>query len=189
MKQAQVIQAVELLRHAALLGLAICCVYTDLARGKVYNWATYGGLALGLATAFILDGDRSMPGYPHLISAALAIAVGGGIFLLLYFVGGMGAGDVKLVAAVGALAPFVPGRIDGLGFMLIALMYAALVGAAIALCILIWKRQVASGLRESARALFTFRVKRPDGAPAMTMPYAVAIGAGVLWAWVEIMVG
>lgn len=188
MKQAQVIQAVELLRHAALLGLVISCVYTDLAKGKVYNWATISGLVLGLATAYILDGDPRMPGYPHLISSAWGIVVGGGIFLLLHFVGGMGAGDVKLVAAVGALAPFIRGRVDGLSFMLVALMYTALVGAAIALCILIWKRQVATGLRESVRTLFTFRVKRADGAPVTTMPYAVAIGAGVLWAWIEVMI-
>lgn len=188
MKQAQVIQTVELLRHAALLGLVICCVYTDLSKGKVYNWATFGGLALGLATAFVLDGDRASPGWPHLISAGLAMAIGGGVFLLLYFVGGMGAGDVKLVIAVGALAPFIPGRVTAPAFMLIALMYAALAGAAIALCILIWKRQVASGLRESARALFTLRVKRDPAAPVTTMPYAVAIGAGVLWAWLEVMI-
>ena len=91
------------------------------------------------------------------------------------------------VAAVGALAPFIPGRVSGPGFMVVALMYTALAGAALALCVLIWQGRVAAGLRESARALVTFRVKRAPDAPAVTMPYAVAIGAGVLWAWIEVM--
>ena len=175
----------ELTRHVGLLALAVLCVYTDLARGKLYNWITYGGLALGLSTAYILDAYN--PGYHHITAAALAAAVGGGILFLIYLTGGLGAGDVKFMAAVGALSPYIRDRIGSLGFMMVALMYAALVGAGIALAVLIWKRRLLQGLRDSLRTLFTFRAPKSDSAISLTIPYGVAIGIGVMWAWAEVV--
>jgi len=182
-----ILETIILIRQGCLLALAIVCVYTDLARGKLYNWVTVGGLAVGLAGAYLLDAN--LPGFPHLINAALAAAVGAGILLVVYLMGSLGAGDVKMMAAVGALAPFA-GRagVSSIGFVIVALMYAALVGAAIAVCVLIWQRRLAQGLKSSLRALFTLRAKPADGAPVTTIPYGVAIGTGVVWAWMELLV-
>ena len=169
--------AMELTRQLCLLALAVICVYTDLARRKIYNAVTVAGLALGLVLAYLLD--ASTPGYPNISGAVVAMLLGGGLLFLAYLAGGLGAGDVKLMAAVGALC----GR---WGFVLLAMMYTALVGAAIAAGILIWKGQLLRGLKDSARAMFTFRGrKRQEGEKVLTVPYGLAIGVGTIWAWIE----
>lgn len=180
-------ETVEAIRCGLFLALAVICVYTDLARGRLYNWVTLGGIAAGLAGAYLLDAGRAGPP-THLVNAALAACLGGGVMLVLHLLGGMGAGDVKMMAAVGALAPFgaMP-RVSAIGFVVVALMYAALVGAAMALVILIWQRRLWQGLKSGLRAMFTLCVKPADGAPASTMPYGVAIGIGAVWAWMEVM--
>lgn len=178
--------ALEAARHIALLALAIVCVYTDLARNRIYNAATLSGLAAGLVLAYLLDATAD--GYPHLKAAALAALLGGGILFLVYLAGGLGAGDVKLMAAVGALSPLAAAT-AGWRFVCVALMYTAIVGAAIAVGTLIWKGRLLEGLRDSARTLFTFRRgKKAEGQKPLTIPYGLAIGIGTIWAWMETMV-
>ena len=178
--------ALEAARHILLLALAIVCVYTDLARHRIYNAATLSGLAGGLVLAYLLD--ATVAGQPHLKAAALAALLGGGILFAVYLAGGLGAGDVKLMAAVGALSP-LGGATDGWRFVCLALMYTAIVGAAIAVGTLIWKGRLLEGLRDSARTLFTFRRgRKTDGEKPLTVPYGLAIGVGTLWAWLEAMV-
>lgn len=172
-------EKILLARHICLLALAVTCVYTDMARGKLYNSVTISGLCLGLALAFWLDATAD--GLPHLKEALVAMLAGGGLLFALYLVGGLGAGDVKFMAAVGALG-------GSWRFVLLALVYTALIGAAIALGTLIWQRRLFTGLKSSARALFTFRVKQREGARSVTIPYGIAIGIGTLWAWLEMMV-
>jgi Flp pilus assembly protein protease CpaA len=167
-----------LTRHIALLAVAICCAYTDLAWGKLYNVVTFGGLALGLALAYLLDVNS--PGFPHLRQAVLGAALGGALFFVLYLLGGFDAGDAKMMAAVGALGGSV-------GFVIQALVYTALVGAAIAVGILIWQGRLRQGLKGSARTMFSFRrVRREEVPPSAMMPYGLAIGIGTVWAWLEL---
>lgn len=169
--------AIELARQVCLLALAVICVYTDLARNRIYNGATVGGLIVGLILAYFLD--AGVPGLPHLKAAAVAALLGGGLLFAVYLMGGLGAGDVKLMAAVGALGATW-------AFVLLAMMYAAMVGAAIAVGILIWQGRLLQGLKDSARTLFTFRPgKRTEGEKALTVPYGLAIGVGTIWAWIE----
>jgi len=169
-------ERIELVRHVCLLGLAVACVYTDLAWGKIYNLATLPALVLGLILALLLD--AAGPGYPRLIAALAAAALAAGLLLLPYLVGGMGAGDVKLMAAVGALGP-------GVAFAVTAVVFSAITGFAIAIGVLIWKGRLLQGLKDSARALVTFKAKPREGAEPVTVPYGVAIGIGTLWAWLE----
>lgn len=179
-------EALELTRHISLLALAIVCVYTDLAHGKLYNAVTLPAVVFGLALAFWMDAGR--PGHVFLKDALLAVGLGGGLLLGLYLLGGLGAGDVKFMAAVGALAPLGKFGSYGWRFMVVTLMYTALVGAAIAVGILIWQGRVLEGLKKSARAMFTFRVKNKERVPVLKVPYGIAIGIGTLWAWLEAFV-
>jgi len=171
--------ALLLVRQIVLLALAIVCVYTDLSRNKIYNAVTLPALATGLILAILLDG--AMAGHPHLIGSAIGILLGGGLLFLVHLAGGLGAGDVKLMAAVGALG-------GTWQFVVLALMYTALVGAAIAAGVLIWRGRFWRGLKDSARTLFTFRRSSRNDTPTITIPYGVAIGIGVLWAWLEMVV-
>jgi prepilin peptidase CpaA len=89
---------------------------------KVPNWLTYSFAALGL-------GASLAPGGLTPAESALGLLAGLAVLLPLYAIGGMGAGDVKLMAGVGAwVGPFVTlgafvatvlvGGAIGLGMML-----------------------------------------------------------------------
>jgi prepilin peptidase CpaA len=176
------VEALEILRHGVLLAMLVICVYTDLAKGKLYNVVTLSGLFLGLGIAFMLEGAaRYEPRFQGELLASLGAAVlGGGTLFAIYLFGGFGAGDVKLMAAIGALC--ADWRLT-----LLALLYAAVVGAAVAVGVLIWKGRLLEGLRRSARLLFTFRraARKIEAKEEIFLPYGFAISAGTLWAWLQ----
>jgi prepilin peptidase CpaA len=80
---------------AVVLGCA--AVLDDLRRGAISNWISLPGFLGGLLYHFLHKG------WPGLAMAAEGAALGFAIFLIAYRMGGMGAGDVKLMAAFGAL--------------------------------------------------------------------------------------
>lgn len=74
---------------------------TDVWRFKVYNLLTLPLLALGLASSAALGG------WAGLGSSLLGAGFGFAILVAFFALGGVGAGDVKLLAAVGAwLGPY-----------------------------------------------------------------------------------
>ena len=84
----------------AVLGcLAAVSAATDVLRGRVYNFITVPGLCLGI----ILAAQRS-----GAIGLLEVLCAAGFTVLLLspfYRAGGLGAGDIKLLAAVSAFMP------------------------------------------------------------------------------------
>jgi prepilin peptidase CpaA len=66
---------------------------------KVPNWLTFPMIALGWAYSFYLSGT---PGWEGLAYSLLGTVVGLALLLPAYAIGGMGAGDVKLMAGIGA---------------------------------------------------------------------------------------
>jgi prepilin peptidase CpaA len=90
----------------------------DVRRRRIPNWLTGPSIMLGLAM------HLSLQGWIALATAALAGVIGGGVFLLFYLGGGMGAGDVKLMAAVSVLA--------GLGHVGEVLVETTLLGGVLA---------------------------------------------------------
>src|SRR5947207_13865512 len=81
-----------------LIMLVSAAAWTDLRTRKIPNWITATGALLGFALQVWYGGL-------HGAAASLEGAVLGlGIFIALFITGGMGAGDVKLFSAVGALA-------------------------------------------------------------------------------------
>ncbi len=87
----------------AAVGLAtLAASATDLREFKVYNALTVPTLALGLATSAWLGG------WAGLGSGLLGAGLGLGLLVAFFAMGGVGAGDVKLLAAVGAwLGPYL----------------------------------------------------------------------------------
>ena len=69
---------------------------TDARTRRIPNWLTYTGVATALSTKFMLSG------WSGLANASAGVLVAGGIFCILFLLGGMGGGDVKLMTAVGA---------------------------------------------------------------------------------------
>ena len=82
---------VQALWLAALAGLLAAAVARDVAVQRIPNGVVACGALAGLALSLL-------PGGIGLGSAAAGLAAGLLAFLPLYIVGGMGAGDVKLMA-------------------------------------------------------------------------------------------
>jgi prepilin peptidase CpaA len=81
---------------AILVGLA--ATIDDLARRQIANWIPVIALAGGFGWQIGQYGFWPGAGY-----ALAGTAVGFSIFLIFYLLGGMGGGDVKLMAGFGAL--------------------------------------------------------------------------------------
>ena len=79
------------------LTLGCAAVIDDLRRRRISNRITMTGLAVGLLLGVIHGGWRGLG------MALAGAALGFGLFLIFYWLGGMGAGDLKLMAAFGGL--------------------------------------------------------------------------------------
>ncbi len=135
---------------AGLVGTA--ATVEDLARRTVSNWLPVTALAGGLLTNSVVEGWRGAG------SSLLGAAAGFAVFLVFYLLGGMGGGDVKLMAGFGAML--------GVGRIVPAAMLAAIFGAVMAAGVL--------GFGALARA----RKGGEKGLPK-AIPYAPAIVMGV----------
>ena len=111
---------------AMVITLGCAAALDDLRRKAISNWINLGALAAGLAYHVL---HRGLPG---LVLAAAGAVIGFLLFLALYLLGAMGAGDLKLMAAFGAL-------LGPSGILLTALL-AAPIGGLIAAVILLWDR-------------------------------------------------
>ncbi|WP_434718326.1 prepilin peptidase [Paraburkholderia sp. A1BS-2L] len=80
-----------------LLALVAIAAGTDLRTRRIPNWLILSALALAIAVQGHLHGASG--GSSRWV---LGMLTGGGLFFPLYLLRGMGAGDVKLMAAVGA---------------------------------------------------------------------------------------
>src|SRR6185369_17757093 len=91
---------------------------------RISNWIPIVALAGGLAIQTVQHGWRGAAG------AALGAITGFCIFLLFYVLGGMGGGDVKLMAGFGGLL--------GVSRLLEAAMWTAVFGGILAIGVVTW---------------------------------------------------
>ncbi len=156
--------------------LALCLVagaaYTDLRYGKVRNAMTIPALGIGIIWGVATHG-----------LTGLVSALGGiGIALALWVISSgcgrcMGGGDIKLLAAIGALC--------GAQFVLASLVIAVLVGGVMALIIAIRHGQLGATVRRCsawiACRLGTRQALSLGGdGQGLRIPYALPIAAGVV---------
>ncbi|MGG3468011.1 prepilin peptidase [Neobacillus pocheonensis] len=155
-----------------LLAALIICLITDLKSRKILNIITLPTIAFGLIFNILTSG---LDGF--LISGK-GFLVGLAILIIPYLLGGMGAGDVKLMAAIGALM--------GTSFVFYSFIYTALIGGVIALLLII----KTNGLRNSIKSFFfnvvLFRsnlgsiILSKNKESSVSFPYGVAIVLGTL---------
>jgi prepilin peptidase CpaA len=151
-----------------LLTVIGICVVTDLKKRIIYNKVIFPALfaAFGLHAA--------LEGWSGLGQSLMGFTVGLCILLIPYLLGGMGAGDVKLLALVGAL--------KGTWFVLAASFYMALLGALIAIAVVLFQK----GLRQRIQFLmyvllgirFGLQIQWREHFTSGTYPYGVAIAGG-----------
>jgi prepilin peptidase CpaA len=137
---------------AILVGLA--ATVSDLARREIPNWIPAAALASGFAWQM---GRNGWIGAWYALAGA---AVGFAVFLIFYLLGGMGGGDVKLMAGFGSLL--------GTGRMLEAALWTAGVGGLLAIGVLAWR---------AART--RLKGASASGPASDSIPYAPAITLGV----------
>lgn len=168
------------LEEATTAGLVLAAaggIWWDVREGRVPNALTGAALLAGLALG-------GLGGTEAFLSALAGAGAGFAVALPVFLVGGLGGGDVKLLAAMGSLL--------GIGQLPVALAATALVGGLMAGFEVV--RQGA--VRRTARNIFLIIVsfgrdsfgrwrEREAGNPltvgspaAVTVPYAVAISVG-----------
>ncbi len=163
-----------ILAVGAVLCAGVAAVW-DLRSGRIPNRITYTAIVCGLVFRTASGGWRS--GFEGLAAGL----IGGGIFFLFFLVRGMGAGDVKLMAAVGVWA--------GLQHLPAVLIVAALAGGVLALTYMFTRRQAFRTLRNLGslvRHHAAFGVTphpeiNLDNPQAIRIPYALAIAAGTVY--------
>lgn len=152
--------------------MLLICLVTDLKSRKIYNIVIFPSLLLTFFLHF-LSGGFSGLGFSF-----LGFIVGFAILLIPYFLGGMGAGDVKLLALIGA--------IKGMQFVIVTSIYMALLGGLIGLLVLLFRKGAIQRIKSIIYSLSCFRsgVRLPlffdkEGLKT-TYPYGVAIAGGAV---------
>jgi prepilin peptidase CpaA len=140
---------------AIVVGMA--AVIDDLARRHIANWIPAAALAGGFGWQI------GQSGWHGVLTALAGTATGFAVFLIFYLMGGMGGGDVKLMAGFGALL--------GTGRLLEAALWTAGIGGIMAVVVLGWK-----ALRRSPAPGTLSAEEREREA---SIPYAPAIALGV----------
>jgi prepilin peptidase CpaA len=129
----------------------------DLARRHIANWIPAAALAGGFGWQI------GQGGWQGALAALGGTIAGFAVFLVFYLLGGMGGGDVKLMAGFGALL--------GAGRLLEAALWTAGVGGILAVGAIAWK---------SLRGLFGSKaVDMAAVEREASIPYAPAIALGV----------
>jgi prepilin peptidase CpaA len=147
---------------------------TDLHSRRIPNWLVLPFLVVGVIVSAWLHGW-------HGLEQSLAgLALGGLLFGILAFMGGMGMGDVKLCAAIGAWI--------GPSQLLIALVMTGIVGGVMAICWAVAGGFLGELFKGTGDLVFGLKDRgfrqHPelvlDNPLARKMPYAPAIAIGTL---------
>ena len=168
---------------ALTLLLALClAVVTDLRSRRIPNKLVLAGILFAVAVhgTAMLANLESLAG-DHAWSPLTGGLTGFAALLPLYFVRACGAGDVKLMAMVGAFV--------GAKTVLLAALYTLLAGGLLSLVFMLF-RGVAAQTLANVRFLLTdwmMKLRTGQGAQleplavtAARLPYAVAIALGTL---------
>jgi prepilin peptidase CpaA len=111
------------LRSVAILLIALTAVAFDLRTRRIPNWLTFGSAAAALVAAGATGGWQGAG------ASAAGWLTGAVLFFPFFALGGMGAGDVKLLAGLGAwFGPF-----DSVWLAIFAAMAGGVIGLGVAL--------------------------------------------------------
>jgi prepilin peptidase CpaA len=156
------------------VAVLVVATFTDVRSRRIPNWLVAPFLVAGIGVSGWLHGWQGVE-----LSLAGA-AVGLLIYGILFWMGGMGAGDVKLCAAIGAWI--------GPGQLLISLIFTGLAGGAMALTWALWGRflkelflhtgDLVFGSKERGEVTLSNPLRRK-------MPYAPAIAVGTLISFIS----
>jgi prepilin peptidase CpaA len=161
-----------------LAAIVIVAAYFDIRWRRIPNWLTLPSFLLAFALSAFLA-DFPMRGVRHAALGLLAAMI---VYLPLYLLRGMGAGDVKLMAAIGALV----GWRDWLAIFILS----SIVGGILAIALMIGKGRVRRTFANTGHIVWEmvhlraphlksaeFDVSNPR---AFTLPHGAVIALGSL---------
>ena len=85
------------LRALLIILVGLAAIIEDTGWRRISNWTSGGAVLAGLIVHSV---EKGWTGALHSLEGT---AIGFGVFLIFYLLGGMGGGDVKLMAGFGAL--------------------------------------------------------------------------------------
>ena len=163
----QEFQADSLLISTAVLSAGVASFF-DVRTRRIPNWLTAGSILIALWL-------QAMRGWEGFGLALLAGLLGGGVIFLFFIAGGMGAGDVKLMAAVCCFT--------GLRLLPTLLIATALSGAVFAIVVAWHKGRMHQTLtntlelleHHSSNGLLPHPEINMSVVPTLRIPYALPI--------------
>lgn len=178
------------LSNYILIILIILAVLFDLTKKKIPNLLTFPVMVLGLGIYTFFYG---LDGF---LFSLYGLLLGLVVFFIPFALGGMGAGDVKFLGAIGALT--------GASFVFAASVFAAICGGVIAIGYMAYKgrlfdfvRKIFGALALNNMGFIALRAKYPfmdrvftyltpeekeEEEKPLYFPYGVAIGLGAVLA-------
>jgi prepilin peptidase CpaA len=161
-----------MITYSILLVIVIIAAFYDIKNRKIPNALTLPAMATGLIVQALAGGGSS------LLSGVLGLLIGTGLFFIIYLIGVIGAGDAKLVGAIGA---FVGPR----GVLMVALLTALAGGLYALFLLLFFKSRTKGTLKSIGQTFVIFALAKqwelgPDGQNnnAPKLCYGAAIAAG-----------
>lgn len=162
--------------QAAVAALAVAAAIYDLRFRRIPNWLVAAGLVAGSAMGSFFRGGQGLRA--SLLGAGLAFA----IYLPLFALRAMGAGDLKLMAAIGAFT--------GPSNWIAIFAITAILGGLLALALLLYRGQLRRTLANiffiaaelsQARAPYESKPELDvTGTSAIRLPHGVSIAGGTL---------
>jgi prepilin peptidase CpaA len=158
----------------AALGIAAVACATDLRRSRIPNWLTLGAMVAGVAFHGLFAGGTGFG------TAALGLVVGLVVFFPFFALGALGAGDVKLMAALGAWV--------GAAAVINVALFGALAGGVLAVVVALWHgylRRAVHNLKMLFAHWWLVGIKplpelTLDAGHGLRLPYALPIMAGLV---------
>ncbi|HET9366331.1 MAG TPA: A24 family peptidase [Candidatus Angelobacter sp.] len=155
--------------------VAVTAGIIDVDSRRIPNRLTYPSMIAGLMLQALVYGWRGF------LLGLGGAALFGGVFLLFYLVRAMGAGDVKLAAALGCIV----GPANSWQMM----FTTAVAGGVLAVLVMVFTGRVLQTLRSTlavagfhvVHGLRTHPVVNLDNPAAVRMPYGLAFAAGTLY--------
>jgi prepilin peptidase CpaA len=157
------------------VALAVACAVVDVRERRIPNRLTYPAALLGLLANGIFHGWKGL---------LLALAGGlffGGLFLMFHVLRTMGAGDVKLAAALGCVV--------GLEASVQVMLATAISGGIFAVIQIVRARRIGETLRNTVsvaghharHGMQMHPEVNLDNPKAMRMPYGLAFAGGTIY--------
>ncbi len=155
------------------VGVAVVACATDVASRRIPNLLTVPAIAVGLTA-------HAMPGGHGLAAAFIGLLVGLAVFFPFFALGGMGGGDVKLMAALGTWV--------GWSAIVWTGLYGAVAGGVLAVAVALASGYLRQALSNIGGLLLFWSAQGIRPMPALTLaegrgprlPYAFPILVGLV---------